>query len=125
MLNLMKLIIYCNLTIGVVLLGTSIKGPFSLDYYFIIGLFLTIWYNWETLKQLSGQRNGLNKLNFVIGILTLLFGGLMTLAGLGMIEGELEGLGGRGHVVLGAIDILFGVTTILASLKTLKIYRTA
>lgn len=121
----MNLIIYFNLTISVVLLGTTISGPFSMDYYFIFGLCLTIWYNWETLKKIRGQRNGLNKLNFIIGILTLLFGGLIILAGLAMIKEELDGSGRRGQIVLGAINALLGITTILVTLKTLKIFRTA
>ena len=88
---MIKSIAYFNLIVGTILLWTYIKtGPLYYDYYLIIGLGLTIWYNWETLKQLKGQRNSLNKLNFIIGLLTFLFGGLLLLSSLGMIR---QGLG--------------------------------
>jgi hypothetical protein len=63
-----KFINYFNLVIGIVLLGTHlISIPVLYDYSFMAGMVLIIWYNWETLKRLKGERNKLNQITFVVG----------------------------------------------------------
>jgi hypothetical protein len=119
-----KFMNYFNLVAGIILLWIYIRS--SLLYYdhvFIVGIALTIWYNWETLKQLKGQRNRLNRLNYIIGTLTVVFGVFLILVSVAMIN---EGLKDRNtHITMGIFYIPLGVTTVLLSLRTLKLYRGA
>lgn len=83
---------------------------------------MTIWYNWEMLKQLGGQKNKLNRLNYIVGFLTIAFGILLTLASIGYIK---EGLNGNNlFVVRGLLEIPLGITTVLLSSRTLKYFKT-
>lgn len=118
-----KFLNYFNLTVGIILLWTYIKSArLHYDYIFIIGVILTIWYNWEMLKQLGGQKNKLNRLNYIVGFLTIAFGILLTLASIGYIK---EGLNGNNlFVVRGLLEIPLGITTVLLSSRTLKYFKT-
>lgn len=92
---------YFNLISGIVLLWTYIGShPLYFDYYLIVGFALTIWYNWETLKQLKGQRNKLRKTNYLVGILTILFGLLLLLGGMGMIKEGLSENSANAQIVM-------------------------
>lgn len=120
---MLKFICYFNLIYGGVLLWTYvITDPLYFDYYLIAGLILTLWYNWETLKQLKGLRNRLNKLNRLIGMVTILFGLLLLFSSLGMIK-----RGATNQItellILGPVYITFGITAIYLTAKTLKLYK--
>jgi uncharacterized membrane protein len=93
------------------------------DYYLIAGLIVTIWYNWETLKQLKGIRNKLNRINYIIGILTLLFGGLLLLVSFAMIKMSMTE-DNRAQLTLAALYIIMAITTIFVTIRTLNIYKT-
>ena len=121
-----KYLNYFNLICGTVLLWAYLKSlPLYFDYYLIVGFALTIWYNWETLKQLKGQRNKLNRLNYIVGLLTILFGLFLLLAAAGMIKEGLNENSTNAQISIGALYIPFGLTTIFLTLKTLKYYKTA
>ena len=117
-----KFLNYFNLIVAVVFLlvyANTIRLHY--DYVFIIGLILTVWYNWETLKQIKGQRNRLNVLNYAVGILTILFGVLLTLGSIGLIK---EGFQSKKvHLLMGLFYIPLGITTVLLSWRTLKYYK--
>jgi hypothetical protein len=120
--KVIKFLNYFNLTVGIVLLWTYLKSiPLYFDYFFIIGLVLTIWYNWRTLKRIMGQKDSLGKVNYVIGILTILFGVVLTVGSIAMIN---EGLKNeKMHLMMGILYIPLGLTTILFSWNTLKYHR--
>jgi hypothetical protein len=117
-----KFINYFNLVIGIVLLGTHlISIPVFYDYSFMAGMVLIIWYNWETLKRLKGERNKLNQITFVVGVLTIVFAVGLILSSIALIN---EGLkNAKTQVVMGAIYIPVGLTTIFLSVNTLKLYK--
>lgn len=120
----LKFINYFNLVVGIILIWIYVRSiPLYYDYFFMVGIAGTIWYNWETLKQLKGQRNRLNKLNYIMGILTIVFGVLLILGSIAMIN---EGLENKNtHVLMGIFYMPLGITTIFLSLKTLRLYRVA
>lgn len=122
--NSTKLLNHFNLVVAIVLLGTYLKSiPLYYDYFFIAGLFLTIWYNWWTLKRIMGQKSVLGKLNYAIGILTMLFGALLTIWSIAMVN---EGFKNEKiHLIMGLMYIPLGFTTILFSWTTLKYHRVA
>lgn len=95
--------------------------PLYYDYLFIVGLVLTIWYNWWTLKRIMGQKTALAKLNYVIGILTIFFGIVLTVGSVAMINEGLQNE--KMHLIMGLLYIPLGLTTILFSWTTLKYHR--
>lgn len=117
-----KFLNYFNLIVAIVLLWTHLKSfPLFYDYFYIVGLALTIWYNWWTLKRLMGQKSLLGKLNYVIGILTIFFAVLLTIGSIAMIN---EGFQNKKmHLIMGLLYIPLGLTTILFSWTTLKYHR--
>jgi hypothetical protein len=123
--NYIKYLNYFNLVCGTILLWTYIRSsPIYFDYYLIVGFALTIWYNWETLKQLKGQTNKLNRVNWIVGLLTIAFGVLLILAGMGMIKEGLKENLNKAQISMGALYVPFGLTTIFLTLKTLKYFKT-
>lgn len=86
-----KFLNYFNLVVAIVLLWTYLKSiPLDYDYAFIVGLVLTIWYNWWTLKRIMGQKSTLGKLNYIVGIETILFGALLTIGSIAMISARIS-----------------------------------
>ncbi len=119
-----KYLNYSNLICGTVLLWTYLKSfPQYLDYLLIIGFTLTIWYNWETLKQLKGQKNKLNRLNYAIGVMTIIFGLLLLLGAAGMIKDGLKENSTSAKILIGSLYMSFGLVTIFLTLRTLKYYK--
>lgn len=117
----LKFIIYFNLTVGFVLLWIHIKAVgLYFDYFVTVGMILTLWYNWETLKRLKGHRNGLNKLIFIIGILTVLFGVTLLVGSILMINDGLKSK--TPQIAMGMVYIPLSLSTIILSLKTLRLY---
>jgi hypothetical protein len=117
-----KFLNYFNLVVAIVLLWTYLKSiPLYYDYFFIVGLGFTIWYNWWTLKRIMGQKSALGKLNYIVGIVTILFGVLLTVGSIAMIsEGSKNE---KMHLIMGLFYIPLGLTTILFSWTTLKYHR--
>src|SRR5688572_10550752 len=117
-----KFLNYFNLIVAVVYLLVYLNSNrLYYDYLFIIGLVLTVWYNWETLKQIRGQRNRLNTLNYGVGISTILFGILLTLGSIGLIT---EGFQSKKvHLLMGLLYTPLGITTVLLTWRTLKYYK--
>ena len=117
-----KFLNYFNLVVAVVLLWTYLKSiPLYYDYFFIVGLVLTIWYNWWTLKRIMGQKSYLGKLNYIVGIVTILFGSFLTIGSIAMISEGFQNE--KVHLVMGLLYIPLGLTTILFSWTTLKYHR--
>ena len=97
--------------------------PNVFRYYLVAGFGLTIWYNWETIKRLKGQRNNLNRVNYIIGILVILFGVFLILGAMAMIKVGFKDNSDRAEVSLGFVYISFGIATIALTLKTIRYHR--
>jgi hypothetical protein len=117
-----KFLNYFNLVVAILFLWTYLNSiTLYYDYFFIVGLVLTIWYHWWTLKRMVGQKTPLAKLTYVIGILTILFGVILTAGSIAMIN---EGFQNKKmHLLMGLLYIPLGLTTIWFSLSTLKYHR--
>ena len=121
---MIRYIIYFNLLCGIVLLLIYIKSPaVYYDYYYIAGGCLAIWYNWETLKQLKGQKSSFITMNFIIGLMTILFGVLLILSSLGKIKYEIENSHDKAGLLTMGIRMFFGLTIIFLTGLTLRFYR--
>jgi hypothetical protein len=122
MMRIIKFLNYFNLIVAIILLWTYLRSfPLYYDYFLIVGLALTIWYNWWTLKRMMGQKSTFGNLNYVIGILTILFGALLTVGSIAMIKEGFENE--KMHLAMGLLYIPLGLTTILFSWTTLKYHR--
>lgn len=68
-----------------------------------------------------GQKNSLGTFNYVIGVLTILFGVALTIGSIAMIN---EGFQGEKlHLIMGLSYIPLGLTIIFFSWITLKYHR--
>ncbi|NBW36848.1 MAG: hypothetical protein EBR30_17840 [Cytophagia bacterium] len=120
--KIIKFLNYFNLIVSIIVLWIYIKS-YSLyyDYIFISGLVLTIWYNWSTLKRIMGQRIALGNLTYILGIITIFFGALLTLDSFVMI---IRGVPDEKlHVAKGLLYIPLGISITLFSWLTLKYHK--
>jgi len=123
--TLTKYINYFNLIAVTILFWVYLKSiPVYYDYYLITGFVLVIWYNWETLKQLMGQRNRLNRLNYFIGILTIVFAIFLITASVGMINIALV-RSDNSYATLATFYIIVAITTFFLTIRTLKLYKSS
>jgi len=81
--NAIKYLAYFNIIYSLLLIWTiNSLYSYGIDYSKYVFTVLNIWYSWETIKQLKGIRNNLNRINLIVGILILIIGGLNILGGL-------------------------------------------
>jgi hypothetical protein len=95
----------------------------SVNPILAIGLMVTLWYNWETLKRLKGLPGKFNKINILIGAAVLLFSALMTAEGYHkiIIRYQFSNLA-EGLIFLALIEIIIGFSNLLITAKTINIY---
>lgn len=80
---------YFNLIYGIALfaqLGNSISFNGTGSQVTILGVIITIWYNWESLKVIKEQKKRLGKLGLTLGVLTFLFSALLFVSNLFRME---------------------------------------
>jgi hypothetical protein len=68
-----------------------------------------------------GQKSVLGKLNYIVGIVTILFGTLLTIGSIAMMSGGFQNE--KVHLIMGLLYIPLGLTTISFSWATLKYHR--
>ncbi len=120
---ILKYLAYFNIIYSGLILWTSLtSNSFYQDYLSIILFGITIWYNWETLKQLKGIKNNFNKINYIIGILIIVFSGLFILGLLLMI---LNGYSKeqKSLMINGIIKLPLGISIFIFTIITLKYFR--
>ena len=95
----------------------------SVNPILAIGLIITLWYNWETLKRLKGLPSKFNKINILTGLVVLLFSALMTAEGYHkiIIRYQFSNLA-EGLIFLAIIEIIIGFSNLLITAKTINIY---
>ncbi len=95
----------------------------SLNTILAIGLVIALWYNWETLKRLNGQRSILNKFNILIGVIVLLFAALVASEGFNkIIIIDQVSNPDTGLLFRALAQIAIGFSNLLITVKTITIY---
>jgi cobalamin biosynthesis protein CobD/CbiB len=97
-------------------------GPITIgDQLSALGLIFTIWFNWEALKLINGHKNKLSKFSFAIGLITILFAGLLTVDTiLRLIKAiDLKYMLG-GLLFLFGLEFIFATTIMIQAIGTLK-----
>jgi len=114
-----------NLVYGATLYFLFIVDSRTMGYTDIItniGFISTLWYNWEIKKRLNGQPIQFRKINFGVGLSTLLFAVLLTLTSArSMFIGLNSETVSTGIIVLGGLDFILAVTVTLHTILTLKL----
>lgn len=121
--KILKYLAYFNLIYSGLILWTGISiNSFYPDYLEYLLLGLSIWYSWETIKQLKGLKNNFNKINHIIGILILVLGGLYIL---GLLLIFLDGYfhEKKALIIIGVLKLPLGISIFSFTIMTLRYYR--
>lgn len=117
---------YFNLIYGIALfaqLGNSISFNGTGSQVTILGVIITIWYNWESLKVIKEQKKRLGKLGLTLGVLTFLFSALLFVSNLFRMQRSVNIEDMRWAILLLSIlEIIFTITVMIQVICTVKKY---
>jgi hypothetical protein len=117
---------YFNLIYGIALfaqLGNSISFNGTSSQVTILGVIITIWYNWESLKVIKEQKKRLGKLGLTLGVLTFLFSALLFISNLFRMQRSVNIEDMRWAILLLSIlEIIFTITVMIQVIWTVKKY---
>ena len=87
-----------------------------------VGFLFILWYNWEIRNNINGQPIRFKKVNFSVGISTLVFAGILILSGIHSISNGLNlETFNKGIIVLGVLDIILATAVTLHTILTLRL----
>jgi hypothetical protein len=121
-----KQLTYFNLLFAISYLIILIKFPGHNNIQLeVTGHLLIIWYNWDILKRLKGQKTKLQQVKFIVGLLIIPFAGLIIVSSLYRVflVIELDKMISAA-IFLSLVEATFGTTLIIQLSKTLKYYKT-
>ena len=120
--NILKYLAYYNIIYSLLLIWTTNSlYSYYTDYYKYIFIGLTIWYSWETIKQLKGVRNKLNRINLIVGILILIIGGLNIIGGLVILLFK-EFSNNKNFIISLILLMILYIPTFILVITTMKFY---
>lgn len=125
---MIKQLTYINLVYGIIYFFqvTNTTGPTTTgDQLSALGLILTIVFNWEALKLIKGQKRKLSKFSFSIGLVTILFGGLLIIDSILRLTKVIDLQGSIvGPLFLIGLEFIFATTIMIQAIGTFKKHLT-
>jgi hypothetical protein len=124
---MLKRIAYFNILGALVYISALLSSPDIFpNKIFPIGLLLTIYYNWTSIKRLMQLPIKWKKSVIAIGMVVLLFGILLLMDGLyKLIVGSAIDDFARVIVCIALMHVVLGTTVILQVVKSIRLYITS
>jgi membrane-bound ClpP family serine protease len=94
------------------------------NQFFFVGLLLAIWYNWTGIKNQMGQTIKWKKVILVIGVIVLIFGGLLLADSVYkvIIAGRMHDELSKGTLFIALLQLVFGTTLLFQVSRTIRSY---
>jgi len=120
--TILKYLAYYNIIYSLLLIwNINLVDIYGIDYFETIFIGLTIWYSWETTKQLKGIKNKLNGINLAIGISILIIGGLSILGEL-VILAYIDYSNNKNFLINLILLMILYIPSFLLVITTLKLF---